>query len=131
MKITIPAQLPPMSITLIAIAFVTLSTASLTQAQECGATPNPPNTPDGLEATEDELILAVGEFKAYQVVNKEFLDCQLKSCPELSKEDQKALDGDTAAKMRAACDAHDSAVDAETNAGAYLNAQIRAFKSKP
>ena len=93
--------------------------------------PTPPKTPDGLEATEDQLIAAVGEFKAYQVVNKEFLDCQLKNCPELSEEDQKALDGDSAAKMLAACDAHDSAVDAEQNAGAYLNAQIRAFKSKP
>lgn len=129
MKITIPALLPPMSITLIAIAFATVSSATL--AQECGAAPTPPDTPDGLEATEDQLIAAVGEFKAYQVVNREFMDCQLKNCPELSKEDQKALDGDTAAKMRAACDAHDSAVDAEKNAGAYLNAQIRAFKSKP
>ena len=126
MKITIPALLPPMSITLIAITFATVSTASL--AQECGAMPTLPKTPDGLEATEDQLIAAVGEFKAYQVVNKEFLDCQLKNCPELSEEDQK-LSMATAPKC-CACDAHDSA-DAEQNAGAYLNAQIRAFKSKP
>lgn len=93
--------------------------------------PSPPYTPDGLEATEDELIAAVGEFKAYQVVNAEFMECQLINCPELSEKDQEALDGDTAAVMRAACDAHDEAVDAEQSAGAYLNAQIRAFKSQP
>ena len=129
MKLTIPALPLLRHIALTAIAFATISTAS--QAQECGAMPTPPFIPDGLEATEDELIAAVGEFQAYQVVNKEFMDCHVKNCPKLTKEDQKALDGDSAAKRRTACVAHDSAVDAEQNAGAYLNAQIKAFKSKP
>ena len=129
MKITIPAFPGLKSITLMAIAFASLSTASL--AQDCGATPTPPSIPDGLEATEDELIASVGEFKAYQVVNAEFLECQLKNCPKLSDEDQEALDDDAALAMKAACDAHDAAVDAEQNSGAYLNAQIRAFKSRP
>ena len=62
MKTNIPAQLTSMSIILPAIAFMTVSTATL--AQECGAAPTPPDTPDGLEATEDQLIAAVGEFKA-------------------------------------------------------------------
>ena len=131
MRITIPAFFALKSITLIAIAFASFSTASLTQAQACGATPTPPTIPDGLEATEDELIASVGEFKAYQVVNKEFMDCQLKSCPELSDKDKEALDDDAATAILAACGAHDAAVDAEQNAGAYLNAQIKAFKSRP
>lgn len=131
MKITIHALLTLKSVTLITIAFATVSTASLVQAQECGAMPSPPSTPDGLEATEDELNAAIGEFKTYQVVNKAFMACQLQNCPELSKEEQKALDGETAAIMLAACEAHDSAVDAEQNAGAYLNAQIKAFNSRP
>ena len=129
MPLTIPALPLLRHITLTAIAFATISTAS--QAQECGAMPTPPFIPDGLEATEDELIAAVGEFKAYQVVNKEFMDCQLRNCPSLSEEEQKTIDSDALAEIKASCDAHDSAVDAEQQAGEYLNAQIRAFKSKP
>lgn len=112
-----------------ALTLATISTTAI--AQDCGVAPAPPATPDGLEATEEEMIAAVGEFKSYQAANKEFMDCHLKNCPNLAADDIEALDEESTALRQISCSAHDSAVDAEQNAGAFLNAQIKAFKSKP
>lgn len=88
------------------------------------AIPAAPAIPDGNAVGEEELVAAIGGFKAYQADNQ-----KARECLDGVKASAGA-EGLTEEQTTAHTDAYNSTVDAEQRAGEALNAAIRAYKAK-
>lgn len=96
-------------------------------ASACDAPVAPP-TPDGDNATLEDMIAAQGEVKAFQAANADYLEC----VDEQMVSEKAAIDeGDDSAQERYALAAADynAAVSREEQVAADFNTAIRAYKA--
>ena len=104
-----------------------LASTSVHSALACDVPVAPP-TPDGSNATLEEMIAAQGEVKAFQAANAEYLECV---DDQMASEKAAIDEGDDSAEERYALAAADynAAVSREEQVAADFNTAIRAYKA--
>lgn len=91
--------------------------------QQCGKLPATPTLPNGNTATEQELVAAMKDVKAYQASVAEYRACLDRISAGLTAEDD-SPDKTLLVSL------HNRTVDDETQVGDLFNSAVRAFKGR-
>ena len=100
---------------------------------KCGATPQQPSIPNGLQASKDEMLAALDKIHTYQAESKKYRGCIDGLMSTWAQQtDPKDKDAVTAtnAKKDIAITFYNKSVDDEKEVADLFNSAIRAFKGK-
>lgn len=100
---------------------------------KCGAEPQQPNIPNGLQASMDDMLAAQKKIKAYLADANKYRSCIdgiMKGWDQQTDPKDKAAVKATNAKKEIAITFYNKSVDDSHEVGDLFNSSIRAFKGK-